>query len=88
MEEHEHPHSQHRCKDLLGALSDYVDGTLGEALCAEIEKHLADCENCRVVVDTLRKTVYLYRASAAPDAVPSEVRQRLYKRLDLEDFLE
>ena len=45
------------CKSLLGSLSDYVDGTAQEEICRELEEHLSDCENCRIVVDTLKKTV-------------------------------
>ena len=81
-------HQHGDCKHLLGALSDYVDGELEAALCAELDRHLSECENCRVVVDTLRKTVYLYHATSTPDPVPDEVKERLYKRLRLEDFLE
>ena len=75
------------CRHLLECLSEYVDGTLEEQLCAELERHLADCEDCRVVVDTLHKTVYLYHQSAAKAMVPEEVRQRLYRRLNLDDLL-
>ena len=77
------------CRHLLGSLSDYVDGTVGDALCEEIERHLADCENCRVVVDTLKKTVYLFKASAETDQVemPDEVKDRLFRVLHLEDYL-
>ena len=78
----------HNCRHLLGELSEYIDGTLEARLCAEFERHLADCENCRVVVDTLNKTVYLYHATAAQDEVPEGVRQRLFKRLDLENLPE
>ena len=78
----------HNCRHFLGELSEYIDGTLEARLCAEIERHLADCENCRVVVDTLNKTVYLYHATAAQDEVPEGVRQRLFKRLDLENLPE
>jgi predicted anti-sigma-YlaC factor YlaD len=81
--EHEHKN----CRYLLGALSDYIDATASEALCSEIERHLAECENCRVVVDTLRKTVYLVQASAEPAEVPADVRARLYHRLDLDEYL-
>jgi predicted anti-sigma-YlaC factor YlaD len=76
------------CHSLLDSLSDYVDGALGEQLCAEIERHLEECEDCRVVVDSLRKTIYLYHATAEPANVPEDVKERLYQRLDLEDFLE
>lgn len=29
------------CRHLLGSLSEYIDGTLGEDLCVEIESHLS-----------------------------------------------
>ena len=76
-----------QCLDLLYSLSDYVDGSLGEELCAEIERHMAGCENCHIVVDSLRKTIYLYHHTATPPVVPSEVRERLFHHLDLDEFL-
>jgi anti-sigma factor (TIGR02949 family) len=82
MADHEHTH----CRELLGSLSEYVDGTLGEQLCQEIEQHVAECRNCRIVVDTLRKTVYLYHQTTESADVPAGVRERLFRTLDLEDF--
>ena len=75
------------CRKFLNSLSDYVDGVLQEELCEEIERHMSDCEDCKIVVDTLRKTVYLYHNSPIPSAVPDDVRRRLFHRLDLDDFL-
>jgi anti-sigma factor (TIGR02949 family) len=75
------------CLDLLASLSDYVDGDLPQGLCDEIEKHMSECENCRIVVDTLRKTVYLYRSDSPAETVPEDVRRRLYHRLDLDEYL-
>lgn len=75
------------CQSLLASLSDYVDGRAQEELCREIERHLAECENCRVVVDTLKKTIFLYHTTAAQADLPSDVRERLFMRLNLEDFL-
>jgi anti-sigma factor (TIGR02949 family) len=75
------------CRDFLDLLSDYVDGDLQEDLCADIEQHMRDCENCRIVIDTLRKTVYLYRSTSELTSVPVNVRQRLFHRLDLDDYL-
>jgi anti-sigma factor RsiW len=77
----EHDHSD--CHGLLGQLSDYVDGELEAALCVELEAHLAECPNCRVMVDTVRKTITLYR-SQSPVELPSDVQDRLYKVLKLE----
>jgi anti-sigma factor RsiW len=76
------------CKALLGSLSDYVDGDLSEELCREIEKHIAECQDCHIVVDTLRKTIYLYHESAIESTqVPELVRDRLFRTLNLEDYL-
>ncbi len=72
-----------RCRELKAQLSNFVDGELDDALCQEIEKHMADCENCRVVVDTLRKTIMLYQ-EAPEETVPPDVHARLVKVLDLE----
>jgi anti-sigma factor RsiW len=84
MIDHQHSH----CQDLLVSLSDYVDGTLGETICQEIEAHIAGCNNCRIVVDTLRKTITLYKGvSGEPADVPDPVRERLYRTLHIEDFL-
>ena len=76
------------CKSLLGLLSDYVDGDLSEELCQDIERHAAECQNCRIVVDTLRKTIFLYHESAAETAeVSGATREKLFKTLNLEDYL-
>ena len=74
------------CTDLLAALSAFLDGEASAELCDEIERHLSDCSDCRVVVDTLRKTVLLYRQLSQPPLSP-EALKRLYKRLNLEPFL-
>ena len=72
------------CRNLLSQLSDYIDGELEEALCAEIEHHMAGCPDCRAVVNTLEKTVELYHTTASRSQVPEEVQARLYKVLKLD----
>jgi anti-sigma factor RsiW len=80
----EHPH----CHDLLGSLSEYIDGTLREDLCSELDRHLAGCDQCKVVVNTLRKTIEIYHANGEMAAeLPQDIRQRLFQRLDLTEFL-
>ncbi len=76
-----------QCRELLGSLSDYIDGTLGEQLCREIERHMSECHNCRVVVDTLRKTIHLYHQTAGPADLPNSVRERLFRTLHLDEFI-
>ena len=73
------------CRALLMELSDYLDETAPEGLCAEIERHMAGCPDCRIVVDTLRRTISLYRQMPKTE-MPEDARERLYKALDLADF--
>ena len=79
------PHTE--CRQLMGSLSDYIDGELNDELCQELQRHMAGCENCRVVFDTMTKTLYLYQASSQENEVPADVRGRLFETLHLDDLL-
>jgi len=79
-------HTHKNCKALLGLLSEYIDGELPAELCKEIEKHLEGCDNCRIVLNTTRRTIDLVRVPA-DENIPTDVRERLFKRLNLDDFL-
>jgi anti-sigma factor (TIGR02949 family) len=74
------------CEVLLGELSEYIDGSLGPELCREIEKHLAGCDNCRAVLNTTKRSIDLVR-EPSDTPVPDDVRERLFKRLNLDDYL-
>ena len=50
------------CEEILAALNDYVDGRRDTAICEALEKHLADCNPCRLVVDNIRQTIRLYKS--------------------------
>lgn len=77
----------HNCQNLLATISDFVDGELPADLCSELEKHLAECENCRIVVNTMRKTIELYQECESEKYLPEDARERLYVRLRLEDYI-
>lgn len=81
-------HYHENCQALLGSLSDYIDGELPPNLCAEIEKHLEGCDNCRVVLNTTKRTIDLVRVEPVQEPIPDDVRERLFLRLNLDDFLE
>jgi hypothetical protein len=74
------------CRGMLGELSDYLDRTLSDVFCQEIEEHVANCEECRIVVDTLQKTILLYQQLPQPE-MSNEARDRLYYSLDLTEYL-
>ena len=73
------------CAQLQAQLPDYLDGEAKDAICRAIEAHLASCDDCRVVVDTLKQTITLYRA-APRAAVPQDVHARLVRVLKLDDI--
>lgn len=68
------------CGDLLALLSDYVDGDAEPGLCRDLEKHLKNCDPCKVVVDTIHKTIRLYRKNKPCD-LPPEFQSRLHECL-------
>ena len=80
-------HLHDNCKALLGSLSEYIDGELPSDLCREIEKHLEGCDNCRVVLNTTKRTIDLVHITPEEQTVPDDVRERLFKRLKLNDYL-
>jgi len=81
MPEHKH------CKEFLSQVSDYLDDFIDPKTCEELDKHLIDCPNCSVFVDTLKKTVSLYQQREEGIELPGGVRERLFKVLSLEDLI-
>lgn len=70
-----------KCKGLLSELADYLDEMLDPALRAEIEEHLAKCKNCRVVVNTTKKTIEIF-CNSEPMPLPGDASQRLHLALE------
>jgi hypothetical protein len=69
-----------KCEKLLALLNDYIDGDVQPGICAELEQHLASCNPCHVVVDTVKKTITLYKAGQ-PYELPPGFRDRLHAEL-------
>ena len=82
-----HIHSP-ECKDLLGKLSNYIDGELDNETCEKLREHMAGCENCQLVFDTTTRTIYLYKTVAGETELPTDVRGRLFETLKLDDLLQ
>ena len=80
-------HMQQNCEELLGSLSSYIDGDLPPELCLELEKHLAGCNDCRVVLNTTKRTIDLVHSPLEKTDLPEDVRERLFKRLNLDNYL-
>ncbi len=80
-------HIHKNCTELLCSISAYIDGDLSPELCQELEKHLASCNDCQVVLNTTRRTIDLVHSPLEKPDLPEEVRARLFKRLDLDHYL-
>ena len=70
-----------KCKNIAVELSNYLDGELDSATMAEVQRHLERCEDCRLLVDTTRKTIQIY-CNSEPIPLPDDVRERLHKALE------
>lgn len=68
------------CRDMLGKMSDYLDGELDPELCAELEKHISGCTNCRLMVNTMKMTVQLCKDGACED-LPEEFQDKFQAKL-------
>ena len=68
------------CKGLIREISAYLDGEVGPDLLGDIERHLERCKDCRLIVDTTRKTIEIYY-STQPLPLPTDVRERLHQAL-------
>lgn len=74
------------CDHLIDQLADYFDDEASEAICRAVEEHMAACEDCTAMINTLRKTIDIVRAQPEGADLPDEVRLRLFRRLALEDL--
>ncbi len=72
------------CKKVILELTSYLDGVLDSTMRVDLELHLSRCTDCRMVVDTTRKTIQIF-CNSEPIPLPEDVRQRLHAAL-LERF--
>ena len=68
------------CKGVIRELSSYLEGDLETTILSDLEVHLNRCEDCRLIVDTTRKTIEIY-CKAEPVPLPEDVRTRLHETL-------
>lgn len=69
------------CKQFLQELNDYLDPSTDPATKCHLEKHVSECPNCFVLVDTTKKTLQIYKG-IEPQTIPDNVKARLWKALE------
>lgn len=68
------------CKQVIRQLSEFLEGELPRDLAEQLSRHLEHCGDCKIVVDTCRKTIEIY-CNTEPLPLPDEVRERLERAL-------
>jgi anti-sigma factor (TIGR02949 family) len=68
------------CREAIDVIAEFLDQVLSTEACADLERHLSDCEPCRAYLNTYRKTRVL-TAQAGQVEMPPEMRQRLRRFL-------
>ena len=69
------------CKDLLAELNTYLDDTADPNLRQELQKHVNECPNCWVVVDTTQRTLKVFKGME-PQEIPASIESRVMKALE------
>ena len=64
------------CRELVGVITDYIEGVLPPADRKRFEEHLAICPGCQTYLDQMRLTI---RATGrlSEDSIPSEAKNSL-----------
>ena len=68
------------CKGVILEISNYIDGELDLPVKEELERHLEDCEDCKMVVDQTKLTVEIF-CDSKPVELPADVKARLHDAL-------
>ena len=69
------------CKEVIRQVSEFLDGELEPELAEVLRRHLEHCDDCRIIVDTTRKTIEIY-CNAEPLPLPEPIRGRLMRVLE------
>ncbi len=69
------------CKDLLSELNTFLDDTADPNLRQELQRHVNECPNCWVIVDTTQKTLKVYKGMQVQE-IPPGIESRVMKALE------
>jgi len=72
--------------DLYKQICEYLGCDLNSEPCKQIQDHMAECPNCEVYVDKVRKTVNLYKTIDNCDDIPEDVCNKLFISLNIDDI--
>ena len=69
------------CKQFLEELNAFLDDSTDSEFRSKLNRHVSECPNCWVVVDTTKKTIDVYKGMD-PTPIPDAVRTKLLAALE------
>ena len=69
-----------KCDKVYLHICDHLDEEITSPRCRQIKQHLEECPNCRAYLDSLKKTIVLYKAMPEP-SVPAGTHRELLKTI-------
>ncbi len=71
-----------KCEDVYLHICDHLDEDISSPRCRMIREHLDACPNCQAYLDSLKKTITLYKAIPEP-SVPAQTHKQLFKAISV-----
>lgn len=68
------------CNQVIAELANYLDDQIATEIRRELEIHLAQCQTCRTLVDSTRKTITIVTESRSFE-LPESVSARILERI-------
>ncbi|HKV23707.1 MAG TPA: anti-sigma factor [Candidatus Acidoferrum sp.] len=68
------------CRGVIHELSSFLDGEMDAAMKRDLERHLSECTECRLLIVQTKKTIEVF-CGDEPIELPREVRSRLHDAL-------
>lgn len=70
------------CTSVVEHVCEELDEDINSAACRVIKRHLKSCPNCTAYLDSLKKTVLIYRHTPNP-RFPAKARKQLFATLKI-----
>jgi anti-sigma factor (TIGR02949 family) len=71
-----------KCAEVVNHICEHLDTEMDRERCRQIKRHVKNCPNCYAYLDSMKKTVHLYKLERVP-RTPSRLRKELFAVLNL-----
>lgn len=71
--------SELTCRELVELVTEYLEGTLPDAVRARFDAHLAECPYCQTYLEQMRQTITVL-GRLNEDTIDPDVREELLRR--------